>query len=87
LLYTKEQGAKKYPPEVVEAFFECVEVLKSAKDERDLYALKGLHYEKLKGKRQPQRSLRLNDQWRLIIEVVEDDYGNLILIIKIEDYH
>ncbi|MBW4616698.1 MAG: type II toxin-antitoxin system RelE/ParE family toxin [Desmonostoc vinosum HA7617-LM4] len=64
-------------------------IIDAAVDERDLYAQKGLRFEKFKGKRakQEQRSLRLTDQWRLIVTVDEDDQGNSLTIIDIEDYH
>jgi proteic killer suppression protein len=86
-LYTEEKGARKYPPGVVEAFFEVMSVIRHAKDERDLYALKGLRYEKLKGARGHQHSIRLNRQFRLIIEKRRDKQGRYLLIIDIEDYH
>lgn len=60
--------------------------LRAAKDERDLYALKGLRFEKLKG-RKGERSVRLNQQWRLILSVEEDEQGTYLQIIDIEDYH
>ncbi|MCL4514302.1 MAG: type II toxin-antitoxin system RelE/ParE family toxin [Firmicutes bacterium] len=88
-LYTEEKGASKYPADVVEAFFEAMAVIKAAFSEGDLYALKGFHFEKLKGKRgkENERSLRLNSQWRLIVKVESDDNGKLLLVLDIEDYH
>lgn len=86
-LYIEERGARRYPREVVEAFFEVMNVIDSARDERDLYALKGLRYEKLKGNRSHQRSIRLNDQFRLILERETDEQGRYFWIIQIEDYH
>ena len=88
-LYTSEKGAKKYPPEVIDAFFELLDTIKAAPDERTFYELKSLHYEKLIGKRSKdnQRSLRLNDQWRLIVKIERDEAGNYVLVIDIEDYH
>lgn len=86
-LYTLEKGARKYPPEVVEAFFEVMAIIRSAQDERDFYALKSLHFEKLKGKREGERSLRLNQQYRLIVMIEKDDSGKYVLVINIEDYH
>lgn len=86
-LYIEERGARRYPREVVEAFFEVMNVIDSARDERDLYALKGLRYEKLKGSRSHQRSIRLNDQFRLILERETDAQGRYFWIIQIEDYH
>ena len=86
-LYTEERDAHKYPPGVVSAFFEVMAIIDSALDERDLYALKGLRYEKLAGKRREQHSLRLNKQFRLIVERAQDDDGLYLLIVNIEDYH
>ncbi|MEY3400748.1 MAG: hypothetical protein RLZZ86_351, partial [Cyanobacteriota bacterium] len=65
-LYTEEKNAHKYPG-VVDDFFEVMAIIDAAVDERDLYAQKGLRFEKLQGKRgkEGQRSLRLNAQWRL----------------------
>ena len=59
----------------------------SAVDERDLHASRGLRFEKLKGNRTHQHSLRINDQWRLIIEVRQDEQGKRIGVVAIEDYH
>lgn len=88
-LYKEEKGANKYPPEVADAFFEVMAVIEAASNEGDLYALKGFHFEKLKGKRgtENERSLRLNSQWRLIVKIETDDKGKLVLVIDIEDYH
>ncbi|MEA3377633.1 MAG: type II toxin-antitoxin system RelE/ParE family toxin [Chloroflexota bacterium] len=86
-LYTDENDAHKYPEGVVDAFFDVMAQIAAARDERDLYAMKGLRYEKLKGKRSHQRSLRLNDQFRLIVEREEDEEGKLFRIVAIEDYH
>jgi toxin HigB-1 len=54
-----------------------------------LYAQKSLRYEKLQGSRgkDRERSLRLNDQWRLIVTEEADEEGRYLLIHKIEDYH
>lgn len=86
-LYTSEAGAKKYPAAVVEAFFDVMAIIDAAPDERDLYALKSLHFEALKGDRAGERSLRLNKQFRLIVRLERDEEGSLVAVIKIEDYH
>ena len=59
----------------------------AAEDERTFYALRSLRYEKLKGQRQHQRSIRLNDQWRLIVEIQKEASEAVVKIVKIEDYH
>lgn len=88
-LYTLERGAEIYPEAVVEAFFEVMSIIENAPDERTFYALKNLHFEKLTGKRgkAEQRSLRLNQQWRLIVQLEKDQRGKFVVIIEIVDYH
>ncbi len=87
LLYTERKDAYNYPPEVINGFFRIMAVIRNARDERDLRAMRSLNYEALKGKRQHQNSLRLNQQWRLIVERQEDEEGRLLWVIDIEDYH
>ncbi len=76
-----------YPPEAVRGFRKVMQIIRAALDERDLYAMRSLHFEKLKGKRSHQHSLRLNKQWRLVVEISEGKPKNTISIIGIEDYH
>ncbi len=73
--------------DVVKAYRRCIQLIRAAIDERELYAFKSRRFEKLKGDRVHQHSLRLNDQWRLIVEIVKDQPKNAIRIVKIEDYH
>ena len=89
LLYASGTGAAKYPPEVVDAFFDKMAVIRAAHDENDLRALKSLHFEKLLGERglRGERSIRLNRQFRLILRLETDEQGKLVCVISIEDYH
>ena len=86
-LYTSEKGSHKYEPEVIDSFFDAMAVIAAARDERDLYAQKGFHFEKLSGKRKHEHSLRLNRQFRLIVALEKDKSGKNVLVITIEDYH
>lgn len=86
-LYTEEKGAHKYPEGVVKAFFEAMAVISSARDERDIRALKLFRYEKLKGSRRGEHSICLNDQFRLTFQERADEGGKCLQIIDIEDYH
>lgn len=72
---------------IVKAFRKRLQFIRAATDERDFYALKSLHYEKLKGDRDGQRSMRLNDQWRLILRIKVNPAGRLVVIVSISDYH
>lgn len=64
-----------------------MQAIRAAEDERTFYAMKSLHFEKLKGNRSHQHSMRLNDQWRLILEFECTNDGKVVLVIGIEDYH
>ena len=86
-LYTNEVGAKRYARGVVDSFFDVMATLDAALDERDLYALKSLHFEALKGDRAGDHSVRLNKQLRLTLRIEKDAAGRIILVIDIEDYH
>ncbi len=86
-LYTHEKGAHRVDPAVLEAFVEVVAAVQAAKDTQDLRALKSLHYEKLKGDRKGDRSLRLHKGWRLIVREQRDGQGIYIEIVEIDDYH
>lgn len=75
------------PPAVVKAFRKRMNFLRHAEDERDLYAWKSLEFEKLKGARSHQHSVRVNDQWRLILEFDGEAPNKAAVIVAIEDYH
>lgn len=87
--YSAGTGAARYPPEVVDAFFNKMAVIRAARDESDLRALKSLHFEKLQGERglRDERSIRLNRQFRLILRLETDEQGKTVCILDIEDYH
>jgi|SRR5215207_10588061 len=76
-----------YGPAIIRGFRKAMQAIRAAHDERDLYALRGLNFEKLKGKRDHQCSVRLNKQWRLLLELKDGDGGKRIRIVGIEDYH
>jgi len=61
--------------------------IRAAEDERAFYALKSLHFEKLKGNREHQHSMRLNDQWRLILQLMGTGKAKTVHLVAIEDYH
>ena len=72
---------------IVKAFRKRVQLIRAAVDERAFYAMKSLHYEKLQGEFAGQNSMRLIDQWRLILRIRQDDDGKCVVIISIIDYH
>ncbi len=75
------------PPEVVRAYRKRIHSIRAAHDERDLYAIKSNRFKKLAGDRAHQRSMRLNDQWRLVLELRATVAGTSVFVCAIEDYH
>ena len=72
---------------IVRSFRKRILFIRSSKDERDFYAMKSLHFEKLSGDRAGQHSMRLNAQWRLILRIKQGDNGKLVVVASIADYH
>jgi toxin HigB-1 len=74
-------------PDVDRGYRKAMQSVRAAPDERTLYALRGLRFEKLKGKRRQQHSMRINKQWRVIVELRGGGADRRIAIVAIEDYH
>ena len=86
-LETDAEFTAGYEKAIVKAFRKRMQAIRAALDERDLYAVKGNHFEKLKGDRSHQRSLRLNEKMRLIVEIREGKPKNTVVVVNIENYH
>lgn len=71
----------------VKGFRKVMQLIRAAPDERDFYALKSLHFEKLEGARSHQRSMRLTKKWRLIVELYGEAPNKVVKVMSIEDYH
>jgi proteic killer suppression protein len=83
---TRLDGA--YSPGVAVKYRLRMQVIRNAPDERDFYALKSLHFERLKGDRDGCYSMRLNAQWRLILRLKrKEPDGKFVVVISILDYH
>lgn len=76
-----------FGPEIVRGYRKVMQAIRAAHDERDLYASRGLRFEPLKGRRSHQHSLRINKQWRLIVELRGAGQQKRVGIVGIEDYH
>lgn len=73
------------PEEIVKAFRKRIQFIRQAPDERAFREMKSLHYEKLR--KSDQRSMRLNNQFRLVMRVKIQNATKSIIIDSIEDYH
>ena len=72
---------------LVKAFRRRMQSIRAAPDERQFYANRGMRFEQLEGKRKHQHSMRLNDQYRLIIELVGKGSEKILKVVAVEDYH
>jgi toxin HigB-1 len=86
-LYSDPDFDHGWPAAVMAAFHRRMVTIRSAPDERTFYGLKALHFEKLKGARNHQYSMKLNDQWRLVVELEGKGQDKVVAIVSIEDYH
>ncbi len=73
----------KLPKEIQRTARRKLIYLDDAEDLQDLLAPSGNHLEKLKGGRSGQYSIRINDQWRICFEWMNNKARN----IEIVDYH
>ena len=83
----KEKDDGSWPAAVVKAYLRLVQRIRSAPDERVFRTMGSLRFKKLRGKRKGQWSMRLNDQWRLILEFEGQGADRVVWIVKITDYH
>jgi proteic killer suppression protein len=81
----KYDGGRSAP--VVRAYRKRMQEIRAAPDERTFYALRSMRFEKLSGSRKGQYSMRLNDQWRLIVAFRGKASTKTIIVMEIVDYH
>jgi proteic killer suppression protein len=72
--------------DVIKSYRKKVQLISAAPNERDLYAMRGLRMEKLKGDRVGQTSMRLNDQFRLIL-TFKTEGDRVAVLLEVVDYH
>src|SRR5580700_6083422 len=87
LIETDQAAQTRLPVAVIQSARRKLNAIRAATDERTLRNWKSLHYEKLKGNRSDQRSIRLNDQWRLVFRLDDQYTPQKITVIAVEDYH
>ena len=82
-----ERYTGKVAQSLVKMVRRCINYLIQAPDRRAIYNFTGYQLEKLKGDMKGFHSLRLNDQYRLVIQFVAGSEGEIIRVIRIGDYH
>lgn len=74
--------------DLVKSYRKKLAFLSAAMNVQDVRSMKSLHLEKLSGKRKGQHSIRLNDQWRVILRFEQaQTEGTVTVIVEIIDYH
>lgn len=87
LAFEPEFRTRRWSQDVASAYRRVLNLISSAPSDHDLRQFKGLRLEKLKGKRAGTSSVRINDQYRLVLRFRTDDDGRLAVIIEALDYH
>ena len=77
---------KGWSRDAIKAFRRKLQLIAAAKDERDIYALRSLRLEQLKGGLDGQSSIRLNDQFRLILRF-KTEGDRVAVLLELVDYH
>lgn len=78
---------RQWSRDVVTSYRKKIQILRSATDERDLRNMRSLNLEKLKGDRDGTWSIRLNDQFRLILTFHTGNAGRVTVVLELVDYH
>lgn len=78
--------SKNYSGDIVKSYIKKVILIQELENENDLRAYKSLHFEKLKLSTN-QHSLRLNDKYRLIIEIQKNWSVKIIFIKEISKHY
>ncbi|MFO8035170.1 MAG: type II toxin-antitoxin system RelE/ParE family toxin [Anaerolineales bacterium] len=81
-IYQRE-FSKHLPTDIQQAALRKLRMLNNAQSVQDLRSPPGNRLEKLKGEREGQYSIRINNQWRVCFEWHEDDAHQ----VEITDYH
>src|SRR3546814_14939082 len=68
---------------IVKAFRNRMQLIRPSVDERTFYAMKSLHYEKLKGNRDGQRPMPLNDQWCRVLRRQEHEARKRVVAVSL----
>ncbi|MDR0891807.1 MAG: type II toxin-antitoxin system RelE/ParE family toxin [Mediterranea sp.] len=67
-LYEEGKASDKkhrFQPQIVSGYLKCVKILQKTVRMEDLFLIKSLNYERLKGDKKGLSSVRINDQYRL----------------------
>ena len=78
-----QEFSRKIPPDIQRTALRKLMMMNNAATLNDLRIPPSNHLERLKGDRQGQYSIRINDQFRICFIVLDNDYYD----VEITDYH
>lgn len=81
------KGKQTVAREIIKQFKKKVQLLISISRIEQLKQFRGLNFEYLKGNRAGECSIRLNDQYRLIFEQINEDEIEILLINEISKHY
>jgi toxin HigB-1 len=87
IVRTSRAGELQLPISVIKSCQQKMVFLEAAPSERSLRNWASLHYEKLKGEREGQRSIKLNKGWRLVFELDESTTPPTIVVLEIGNHY
>lgn len=88
IIRTERAAAElRLPIGVIKSCRDKLIVIEDAADERVLREWRSLRYKKLQGKREGQREIRLNDQYRIVFILDETQTPPIVKILDIGDIH
>lgn len=78
-----------YQPAIVRGFRKALLLVRTVANETELRRHRARHFEKLKGDRAHQWSMKINDQYRIVVEIEhrEGPNNNCVVVKEIVDYH
>ena len=81
-----EPPLDRYPVPVIKSARRRINFLRAATGERDLRNWQSLYYEELIGDREGQQSIHLNETWRLIFCMEENEGHPVITLLEIGNH-
>ena len=81
------QGKQEFSTDVIKQFKKKVAILEAVSATDELRQFNSLNFEKLKGNKKDLYSIRLNQQFRLILRIFEEDVAEAIEVTEISKHY
>ena len=80
-------SSAQWHPDLVRNCRKKIQMVAAAMDERDLREVRSLRFKQLHGQRAGTYSIRLNDQFRLIVALQGEGDDRAVVLLEMVDYH